>query len=1076
MNKIKLLIFCALLLLCKLISAQEIYTIEGNVKDSISNTGIVNATVHALHSRQSVITGYSGSFSIKVRTSDTLVISHIGYITVPIPVTKLQRHKTVFLSQSEEQLEDVTINTGYQKLKPNEVNGSYTVIDNRMLNQQTGLNILDRLNGVTSSLLFNIGKQNPNPRNTTGITIRGLSTINGPLDPLIVVDNFIYDGSISNINPNDVESITVLKDAAATSIWGARAGNGVIVITTKKGQFDQKTQIDFNTDVIITDKPDLYYNPQISSSDYIDYEQLLFEKGYFNSQFISRAHPAVSPAMQVFEDRKNGLITAADSANEIDAMKKVDNKSGFTKYFYRKGVTQQYALNMHGGSRNIAWLVSGTYDKNIDNLRNDYNKINLRFENTYRPLKSMTINAGVYYTNSNTTSGMPDYKTTVSINGSRQVPYMNLVGNNGSPLAIPHTYNQAFLDTLGSGRLLNWNYYPLTDYVHDYSKTNTEELLAHVALDYKIIDGLDLSLMYQYQKQNAQTNAMNDTSGYTARNLINLYSQLNRATNSITYVIPIGGILTKNYNYLNSYNFRGQLNFDKEFNNRHRINAIIGMEVRDEWTNGTNGIYYGYTSDPLSFTSGMDYLNRYPTLITGTQATIPGASVITSTDNRFVSVFGNASYSYKNRYTISGSVRRDGSNIFGANTNDKWKPLWSAGLGWVISKESFYGVSWLPYLKVSATYGVSGNVDLTKTALPVAQTVQPFYNNLPNVSEITALNNPDLTWERSYQANIRIDFSAFKNILSGSLEYYHKRGTGLYAETPYDYTGWGADQTIVANAADMKGNGIDIDLHSNNINGKFKWATEFLLDYNTSVTTKYYGSSAATTATFIGQGNTITPVVGKPLYGIAAYKWGGLDNAGNPQGYLDDSLSENYTAIQQSSYNNGIKGGSFIYIGSATPVYYGSLMNNFSFKGFELSVNITYKFDYYLFKPALSYTALASYGTNGQRYEQRWQQPGDEEKTNVPSFIYPLNGARDGFYDDSQINVIKGDHIRLQFINLSYSFLKENPKLPFKNVRIYLNAANLGILWRANHDRIDPDYINSIPNPKTYTIGIRADF
>ena len=1075
MKKSTIIIFF-LLLATPCLYAQSLRVIKGKAISNETGKPVSGATVYSSIAKASVISDSAGHFNIRVANIDTLFVSVVGYERQRTSVTASTKDLRIPLTPITTTLGDVTINTGYQQLKPNEVNGSYVVIDNKMLNQQTGLNILDRLNGVTSSLLVNVGKQNNNPQNTTGITIRGLSTINGPLDPLIVVDNFIYDGNIANINPNDVESVTVLKDAAAASIWGARAGNGVIVITTKKGKFNQKTQLDFNTDIIVTDKPNLYYNAQISSSDYIDFEQLLFSKGYYNSQFASHAHPAVSPAVQVFKNRKLGLISAEDSASEIDAMKQTDNRNQYTKYFYRKGLTQQYALNLHGGSQNIGWLISGTYDKDIDNLRADYNKINLRFENTYRPLKNMTINAGVYYTNSNSVSGMPGYKSVTSINNNRQVPYMNLVGQGGTPVAVPQNYNQAFIDTLGGGKLLDWNYYPLTDYKHDYSKINTEELLAHIGLDYKIINGLDLSLLYQYQQQSVQTNTTNDTAGYTARNLINLYSQLDRTTGAVTYIVPLDGILTKNYSSLNSYNFRGQLNFGRTFNNLHRINAIAGMEVRDEWTNGNNAIYYGYTTNPLSYSSNIDYSNRYPTIVSGAQAAIPGAAALTATDNRFVSFFSNASYTYDNRYILSGSLRRDGSNIFGANTNDKWKPLWSIGAGWNISKETFYHIGWLPYLRFSATYGVSGNVDLTKTALPVALKTTPQYNNLPNVSDISQVNNPDLTWEHSYQANFKLDFSSYKNIISGSLEYYHKRGTDLYAETPYDYTTYGIGTTIIANAADMKGNGVDVTVHSNNINRAFKWTTDFLLNYNNAVTTKYYGSYYNTVATLIGSGTTITPVVGKPLYGIAAYRWGGLDAQGNPQGYLHDTLSSDYYSIEENAQNNGLSGGSFTYIGSASPLFYGSLLNGFSYKGLELSFNITYKFDYYLFKPSLSYYGLATTGVASAEYARRWQQPGDEKKTDVPSFVYPLNATRDAFYDGSEINVIKGDHIRLQFINLAYTFKCDKRNLPFKNLQVYFNAANLGIVWRANKYHIDPDYVNGIPNPRSYTIGLRTNF
>ncbi len=1075
MKKYTIPLITVLLSLSQL-SAQTIRLVNGHVLNEQNNEILAGASIRALGARATAFSDSTGSFVVRVRLADTLVVSLVGYEDKQVFVSSGLNHFQVRLHPIHSNLGDVTIYTGYQNLKPNAVNGSYVVIDNKKLNQKTGLNILDRLKGVTSSLLFNVGKSNNNPQNNTGITIRGLSTINGPLDPLIVVDNFIYDGDINNINPNDVESITVLKDAAAASIWGARAGNGVIVITTKKGKFNQKLQVGFNSDVIVTDKPNLFFQPQISSADYINFEQALFQKGYYNSQFTSRTHPAISPAVQVFEDRKKGLISTTDSTAQIDALKQIDNRSQYADYFYQKGATQQYALNLRGGSQNLAWLLSGAYDKAINNLRADYNKINLRFENTYRPLKNMTLNAGVYYTNSTNTSGLSPYNTVSEINNTRYIPYMNLVGANGASIPFLHNYDPRYIDTAGAGYLLNWDYYPLQDYQHSYSKTNVEDLLANVSLNYKIMKGLNATLLYQYDKQNSYQASMQDSSSYYTRNLINSFSQLNRATGVVTHIVPLGGILTKNYSSLHSYNFRGQLNFDRTFNDIHHISAIAGFEVRDESAQRSGVTYYGYNADPLSYSSNLDYANSYPNFITGSKKQIPNGDNLTATENRFVSLFSNASYSYKQRYTLSASMRKDGSNIFGANTNDKWKPLWSAGLGWQLSKEKFYQLNWLPYLKISATYGVGGNVDLTKSALPVGTYQQNrTYNNL-RAMEILQLNNPDLSWERSYQTNFKLDFSTHKNILSGSIEYYRKKGTSLYAPTPYDYTTYGLSSTITANVADMKGKGVDINLHTVNINRAFKWTTDFLYNFNQSITSKYYTSTAHSIESFLGGGNIITPVVGKPLYAIAAYKWGGLDADGNPQGYLHDTLTTDYNAIAQSALNDGLAGGSIVYIGSANPTSYGSLMNEFSYKGFSLSFNITYKLGYYLIKPALSYYNLATQGTNSVGYNKRWQQPGDEQKTDVPSFVYPLNQNRDAFYAASQVNTIKGDHIRLQFINLSYSLVSNKAKPVFKNIQVYINAANLGILWRANQDHIDPDFANSIPDPETFTVGIRANF
>lgn len=1050
--------------------------IKGNITDEKGNS-ITGATVQRTDGHNTAVSSDKGFKIAIVSIPETLTISHVGYITKKVNVSDVSAFLNIVLTVDTVQLSDVIINTGYQKLKPNEVNGSYVVIDNKKLNLQTGLNILDRLNGVTSSLIFNVGKRNLNPQNTTGINIRGLSTINGPLDPLIVVDNFIYTGSIASINPNDVESITVLKDAAAASIWGARAGNGVIVITTKKGRFSQKMKIDFNTDLIFTNKPNLFYQPQMSSTDFIDMEQYLFQQGFYNGSLANSGMPAVSPAVLVFQERGKGLITADDSAQLINAMKQNDNRSQYMKYYYKEGITQQYALNLRGGSRDIAWLISGNYDKSVDNQRTKYDRINLRFENTYRPVKNMTVNAGVYYANNTTTGGLPAYSSVTALNGKTRIPYLNLAGPNGEPIAVPHYYNTNYMDTAGAGKLLDWNYYPLDDYKHDISTSNTESLLAHIGLDYQLTKGLIISLLYQYQKQHSITNEKEDTASYAARNLINTYSQLNSTTGVVTYIVPLGGILNRSYADLNSYNFRGQLNFDRTFG-KHRINAIAGTEIRDEWSDGSNVTFYNYNEDPLTYSSSLDFSGSYPTFITGSNSQIPSGQYLSSKiDNRFVSLFSNASYTYNNRYIFSASMRRDGANVFGAKTNDKWKPLWSVGLGWEISKEKFYNAGWLPYVKLSATYGVSGNVDLTKTALPIGSKGVNSLTHLP-IEKIQSINNPDLSWERSYQTNLAVNFASAKNIISGSFEYYHKKGTDLYAQTPYDYTTWGGSTTITANVAGMKGNGVDITLHSNNLLGNFTWSTDFLFNYNTSVTTAYYTTTATSISSFLGNGNIITPIIGKPLYAIAVYKWGGLDNMGNPQGYLNDTLSEDYNAIIQSSLKDGLKGGSIVYVGPANPDYFGSLMNEFSYKGFTLSFNIVYKFRYYILKPSIAYSDIANYGVSAgtAEYEKRWKQPGDENKTDVPSFQYPINTERDNFYATADVNVLRGDHIRLQFVNFSYTVPAQKHRFPIEHLQLYFNAANLGILWRANKYGLDPDAASGIPQPKVYTIGLKANF
>ncbi len=364
--------------------------------------------------------------------------------------------------------------------------------------------------------------------------------------------------------------------------------------------------------------------------------------------------------------------------------------------------------------------------------------------------------------------------------------------------------------------------------------------------------------------------------------------------------------------------------------------------------------------------------------------------------------------------------------------------------------------------------------DLSRTGLPLASFGNDFITNLPSAA-ITTLNNPELRWEQVGQLNAGIEFPLKNKILTGSIDVYNKKGTDLYGKAPYDYTTWGSQNTIIKNVANMQATGVDLMLNSRNINRSFKWSTSLLYNYNRSKTTKYFDNAALSLTSLLSTGRNINPVIGKPLYAMAAYKWGGLDNAGNPQGYLNGQLSTDYYAIFTEALDKGLENGNITYKGSAIPVSYGSLINTFSWKQLEISVNLSYKLGYYFGRPSLSYGSLISSGIGHKEYANRWQTPGDELRTNVPSFIYPANSSRDAFYSIAEINVIKGDHLRVQYITLSYDVDKK-PKWPFNNFRLYLNAANLGIIWRANKEKIDPDYPGLLPLQKSISFGLKADF
>ncbi|SDD79144.1 SusC/RagA family TonB-linked outer membrane protein [Niabella drilacis] len=1058
------------------IQAQNAFgiSISGMITDSMG-LGLNGASVMLKNKERHSISNKNGVFEIKAMPGDELIISHVGYQTkiVKIPSEPVYLRITLRINETTDSEVTVEANTGYQKVKPNEINGSVTVIDSRMLNLQTGTNILQRLNGITNGLLFNIGRLNPGSE----ISIRGLSTINGPLAPLIILDKFPYDGSIDDINPNDVETITILKDAAAASIWGARAANGVIVITTKNGQFNKKLKVEINASNLLSTPPDLSSIPQISVSDYIDIEAQLFERGQFNGDINNtQARYPLSPLVEILLKRKSGAISVADSLSMVNQLKQLDSRKEYSKYFQRIGITQQYSLNISGGNNQIAWLLGGGYNRvlGVNNAFSD--KLNIHLKNSFRLLKNLSIAVDAYYASNTNKNGMPDFSSIYNIH-NRYVPYQTFVGVKGEALPIDK-YRRGFIDTLGAGHLLDWKYYPFEDYKHDATNLKSQNIISNVDIRYTPIAGLEVSANYQYQNAWGSFTRMADMSSFYLRDLINRFTQLSYSKLPDVFPIPKGNLLSKSGSDLITNNFRALASYNRQLG-KHLINILSGFDLRDSKSSSGTGAFtiYGYQEDPLS-QGVVDFYNRYPTLISGYTETIPGVANISADKNlRYISVYSNGSYTYKSRYGVSGSFRKDASNVFGATTNDKWNPLWSTGASWVLSNEPFYHLHFIPRLRIKASIGVSGNVDPGKTPLPISGVFTNPVTNLP-VEKITNLNNPSLRWEKSRQINVGIEFETKENWLKGSVEYYNKTGTDLYGETPYDYTTWGQNNVIIKNVANMIGKGWDINLTSNNINRAVKWETGIIMNINKSKTSKYF-ADASKDIYGPNDGTYITPIVGKPLYAISAFKWAGLNSEGDPQGYLNDNASTDYRGIINLITQEGSKSNSIVFMGPSVPVCFGSMINNLAWKNLAVSINITYRLGYYFRKRSFTSAALIDNGIGYGDYYERWKQPGDENRTSVPKFVYPdypLNSYRDFFYSYASPNVLNAGNIRLQFVNVSYRFLfKKASQMPLA-VQLYGNASNLGIIWMANRQKIDPDYPTSYAPTKQYTVGMKINF
>ena len=1042
--------------------AQSFYRLEGTVHAHSSADALPGASIQLLGTQKGTVTDAEGRFSMDLPKGQyTLKVQYIGYLPIEVEV-QVPYKGTLWITLQESDLNLTGVEvvaTGYEKLPKERTTGSFAVVDETLISRRTSANLLDRLEDVTPGLVFNrtAGSEDP-------ISIRGRNTIFANTSPLIVVDNFPYDGPLENLNPNDVQSITVLRDAAAASIWGARAGNGVIVITTKSGQYDQGMKVSLHASTQFIEKPDLHLSPKISIADHIGLEQELFELGRFSAAENNINKTPLSPVIEALISHRDGALSTEELEAQLAVFSTQDSRSQLEDHFYQAAIQQQYALNIRGGSKQHRYYHALGYDRNRENtIGNGRQRITLNSSNTWKLAPALDLSLGLYYTRDENDRGtdLPE-----------PYPYENMVGQDGTALPIIRDYSSRFIASTAGTGLLDWKYRPYEEIGLLDRRTLTNEARFTAGLNYRLAQGLEATAKYQYWQSNTENRNRYPESSYEVRNQINQFTQVNES-GSLDYPVPMGDIMDLGQSTGQSHTFRGQLSYEHQWDNGHSLNLMAGTELKDIlWESHANR-YYGY-NDELASSAQVDHLSQYRLYYNGFYSTIGAGEGHSGTTDRFVSYFLNGAYHIGHRWDITASVRKDASNLFGVEANQRGVPLWSVGAGWTPSEEAFYHWEGLPYLKFRATYGYNGNIDKSVTAYTTAQYLPGAYNFLNGLpyAQIANPPNPNLRWEKISITNLGLDFELADNILGGSIEGYLKKGDDLFANNPMAPTS--GVFTYKGNFASTRTVGMDINLRSQNMNRQLRWTTDWLFSWVNEKITGYETKVAVRDyMRFAGGSSVPYPLEGKPLYAIYSYEWAGLDpDTGDPRGYLNGEPSTDYVGIFDALTPENIH-----YHGPARPTVVGSLRNTLTYKGWSLSINISYRLGYYYRRASVVYNSILNGTWAHQDYMERWQQPGDEQRTDVPSFTESLNTNRDNMYRYSSTLVEKGDHIRLQDVRLSYTLERKRiPALPFQRAELYTYANNLGILWKAaKDDPLDPDFRSSKPL-RSIALGLRVDF
>lgn len=1087
MSKFKILIMLLCILLgCQLVSeAQEATTrsISGIVKD-VDGLPIPGATVYAPLSSAGTATSLEGTFSLRVRTTEEhLLVSYIGMKKAEITLKSDKEYYEITLREETKALDEVVV-TGYQTISKERTTGSFYIAGKEELDKKINPSVLGRLEGAVAGM---------RGRSEEDLSIRGVATLLGNSKPLIVVDGMPIEGSLSNINPATIENITVLKDAAAASIYGARAANGVIVISTLKGDNTQGFRAMYDGSVLFTRRPSFDYLHMMSSEQLVDLSMDIIDQNFSTVPWsaLETSRTSYPYTLELYSKHTEGLISDEEYEAEVQRMRATDNRDAIRDELLRTGIldTHNLTLIQDGKKSNFVATINYRGDRptNVGTKSDDigYSLRNVvHFSDQF--LADLTVSGN--YGSSFSQDGSPD-----ALGMIYQLPsYIPLTDKEGNYLDLPTTRSNYSKHQLLEWGLEDESYNPLRDRAKEWSNSKSNYTRVNASLSYKILPELSMSGSFQIESAAQHIKRMMEADSYTVRQMRN--DATIQEDGKYISLIPEGGQLSEYRSSTSDYTARLQLNYDKVFASDHRLTALAGAEIRRLYGTGTSSYLMGY--DDVSLGSvpydalRLSQLNGTMSLSGSFSFNNSQHNYVRESDDRFVSFYTNFAYDYLTKYNLTGSIRIDQSNLFGVDPKVQYRPLWSLGGSWSIHKEDFMkSQDVINRLVLRTTYGIGGNIPKVGGPYMIVKTGGFNTKAQTPSSEIASPPNRSLTWERTATFNVGVDFALFQNRLSGSIEVYNRHTTNLLGTRLTDPTiGW---SNVLMNYGSMSNKGLELTLNSTNVATRdFRWSTDFVFSFNKNKildideefkNVEYYITNGIQTS-------------GKPANSLYSLSWAGLyatDDDGNrtelgiPHIYTTD---DNGTRVVTTGTTNV---DDLIHEGTMTPVWNGGLTNTLEYQRLSLSFSLVYYGGHKLRDVMAPYVSNFQFLTSGVNVDESimnaWKKEGDEllpETTPMLPNNDPSSESRNAWYG-ANIHVISGDYIRLRDIVLSYSLSEKLlDTLRLSSCTVRLQANNL-CYWAKNDRGIDPEAYSfgfgrpprRLPaSPATYSLGISLSF
>lgn len=1098
-RKIFILLFS---LFCIGVVATAQTQVRGIVMDE-TDEPVIGATIQIKGTTQGTVTDIDGVFNLTAPENGTLIISFVGMITQEIAVAPVL---SIIMMSDSELLQEVVV-TGMQQMDKRLFTGATDQLDA----ENVRLDGIPEISRALEGRSAGVSVQNVSGTFGTApkIRVRGATSIYGSSKPLWVVDGVIMEdvtevsaddlssgdavtmisSAIAGLNPNDIESFQILKDGSATSIYGARAMAGVIVVTTKKGRAGTNS-ISYSGEYSMRLKPNYRDFNIMNSQEQMGVYKEMEANGYLNLAETYRAansgiYGRMFHLINSYDvtNGRFGLPNTLEARNSFLGEAEYRNTDWFDLLFHNN-ISQNHAISMSSGTEKASYYTSlsvmhdpgwtaqssvNRYTTNVNALYRIFDNLSLNLigNGSYRKQKAPgTLSQGIDVVSGEVKRDFDINPYSYALNTSRALDPNTQYVRNYAPFNIMHELDNNYIDLdvvdLRFQGELKWRVLRKLEaaalFAYKYSSTNQ----GHAVRDYS-----NQAMAYR---------AMDDATMRDANPW--LYTDPDNPNSLPITVLPNGGFYNETKYSMNSYDFRGTMSYNDVYQDNHIVNLFGGMEVNavDRRSSAFDGVALQYEMGMLP---AFDY--NYFKQLSEENAQYYG---IAETRGRQVSFFANGTYSWQGKYTISGTTRYEGSNKLGKSREARWLPTWNVSGAWNAHEEDFFENirPTLSNLSLKASYSLTAdrgpaNVTNSHVVIGSYNPWRPFTGVRESGLRIVDLENSELTYEKKHEFNIGTEIGFFNNRINLAADWYKRDNFDLIGliNTP----GVGGQITKFANVASMESHGIEFTLSTRNIETPdFRWNTNFIFSNAKNEVTEL-DANTRVIEMITGTGFTMT---GYPVRSLFSMDFQGLNEEGLPT-FINEDGELTITGIdfQEREIKDHL-----VYEGPTDPTITGSFGNIFSYKNFRLNVFMTYSFGNVIRLDPVFSNRYYDLDAMPKEFKNRWTIPGDENITTIPVIADRRLNARDdrlsyayNAYNFSTARVAKGDFIRMKEVSLTYDFPKYMiSSLNINDLSLKLQATNLFLLYADNKlNGQDPEFFNTggvaAPVPKQFTFTLR---